>query len=183
MKHESKPALSYPVRVGHISANPVSVRLSANDAERRALAELWKVNEVRSLVADLQIGRWKKDGVKIKGEVQAELVQTCVVTLEPVTAGISEPVEAIFVPEGSRLARQADNDGGEMILDPGGPDIPDTFTGDTIDVGVVVSEHVALAIDPYPRKDGAVFGERIESSAADDKRPNPFAVLKDLKKD
>jgi uncharacterized metal-binding protein YceD (DUF177 family) len=183
MKHESKPAFSYPVRVGHISANPVGVHLSANEAERRALAALWKVNEVRSLVADLQIGRWKKDGVKIKGEVQAQLVQTCVVTLDPVEAEISEPVEAIFVPEGSRLARQADNDGGEMILDPSGPDIPDTFSGDTIDVGVVVSEHVALAIDPYPRKEGVAFGERIESSAADDKRPNPFAVLKDLKKD
>ncbi|AFL49537.1 uncharacterized metal-binding protein YceD (DUF177 family) [Sinorhizobium fredii] len=183
MKHESKPAFSYPVKVGHISANPVGVHLSANEAERRALAALWKVNEVRSLAADLQIGRWKKDGVKIKGEVRAELVQTCVVTLGPVEAEISEPVEAIFVPEGSRLARQADNDGGEMILDPSGPDIPDTFSGDTIDVGVVVSEQVALAIDPYPRKQGAVFGERIESSAADDKRPNPFAVLKDLKKD
>ncbi len=183
MKHESKPAFSYPVKVGHMSANPVGVHLSANEAERRALAALWKVNEVRSLVADLQIGRWKKDGVKIKGEVHAQLVQTCVVTLDPVEAEISEPIEAIFVPEGSRLARQADNDGGEMILDPSGPDIPDTFSGDTIDVGVVVSELVALAIDPYPRKEGAVFGERIESSAAEDKRPNPFAVLKDLKKD
>jgi uncharacterized metal-binding protein YceD (DUF177 family) len=183
MKHESKPAFSYPVRVGHISANPVSLHLSASEAERRALADLWSVNDVVSLDADLQVARWKKDGVKIKGEVQARIVQTCVVTLEPVEAEIRESIEAILVPEGSRLARQADNDGGEMILDPEGPDIPDTFEGDTIDAGEVVSEHVALAIDPYPRKPGAAFGERIESSAADDKRPNPFAVLKDWKKD
>ncbi|WEX78559.1 DUF177 domain-containing protein [Sinorhizobium numidicum] len=183
MKDESKPAFSYPVKVGHISANPVSVHLTANESERSALAALWSVNDVLSLSADLQIGRWKKDGVKIKGEVSARIVQTCVVTLEPVEADIREPVEAIFVPEGSRLARQANNDGGEMILDPDGPDIPDTYTGDTIDAGLVVSEQVALAIDPYPRKEGAAFGARIESSAADDKRPNPFAVLKDWKKD
>jgi uncharacterized metal-binding protein YceD (DUF177 family) len=182
MKHESNPAFSYPVKVGHISANPVDVHLSANEAERRALATLWSIKEVQSLDADLQIGRWKKDGVKIKGEVRAHIVQTCVVTLEPVEAAIREPVEAIFVPEGSRLARPADNEGGEMILDPSGPDIPDTFAGDTIDAGAVVSEHVALAIEPYPRKEGAAFGERIESSAADDKRPNPFAALKDWKK-
>ncbi|MCA1489956.1 YceD family protein [Sinorhizobium alkalisoli] len=182
MKHESNPTFSYPVKVGHISANPVKVHVSANEAERRALAELWKVDEVQSLDADLEIGRWKKDGVKIKGEVRALVVQTCVVTLDPVEANIREPVEAIFVPEGSRLARQADNDGGEVILDPGGPDIPDTFAGDTIDAGAVVSEHVALAIDPYPRKEGVAFGERIESSAGDDERPNPFAVLKDWKK-
>ncbi len=182
MKHEGNPAFSYPVKVGHISANPVSVQLSANESERRALAALWNIDEVKALDADLEIGRWKKDGVKIKGEVRAHIVQTCVVTLEPVEADIREPVEAIFVPEGSRLARQADNDGGEMILDPSGPDIPDVFAGDTIDAGVVVSEHVALAIDPYPRKEGALFGERIESSAADDQRPHPFAVLKDWKK-
>ncbi|NRP71024.1 hypothetical protein ILFOPFJJ_01907 [Ensifer psoraleae] len=183
MRDDSKPAFSYPVKVGHISANAVSFHLSANEAERRALANLWNVDEVLSLDADLQIARWKKDGVKIKGDVAARIVQSCVVTLEPVEADISEPVEAIFVPEGSRLARQAQNDGGEMVLDPDGPDIPDTFSGDTIDAGVVVSEHVALAIDPYPRKEGVVFGERIESSAADDKLPNPFAALKDWKKD
>jgi len=50
-------------------------------------------------------------------------------------------------------------------------------------VGVAVTEHAALAIDPYPRKHGANFGERIESSEQDDVRPNPFAVLKDWKKD
>ncbi|MCV9997492.1 DUF177 domain-containing protein [Pararhizobium sp. YC-54] len=183
MNHDEKPAFSYPVKVGHISANAVTVHIEANGAERKALGDLWDVLEVQSLTADLQISRWKKDGVKVKGRVQARIVQACVVTLEPVEAEIDEPVEAIFVPEGSRLARIAANDSGEMILDPEGPDVPETFTGDTIDVGVTVSEHAALAIDPYPRKEGASFEERIESTQKDDVRPNPFAVLKDWKKD
>ncbi|OBZ96221.1 metal-binding protein [Pararhizobium polonicum] len=183
MNHDEKPAFSYPVKVGNISANAVTVRLEANEAERTALRDLWSVLEVQSLKAELQIARWKRDGVKIKGRVQAKIVQACVVTLEPVESEIDEPVEAIFVPEGSRLARIAANDSGEMILDPEGPDLPDTFTGDTIDVGLAVTEHAALAIDPYPRKQGASFGERIESSDKDDIRPNPFAVLKDWKKD
>jgi len=183
MNHDEKPAFSYPVKVGNISANAVTVRLEANEAERKALSDLWDVLEVQSLKAELQIARWKKDGVKIKGRVQARIVQACVVTLEPVESAIDEPVEAIFVPEGSRLARIAANDSGEMILDPEGPDLPDTFAGDTIDVGLAVTEHAALAIDPYPRKDGASFGERIESSDKDDIRPNPFAALKDWKKD
>lgn len=183
MNHDEKPAFSYPVKVGNISANAVTVRLEANEAERKALGDLWGVLEVQSLAAELQIARWKKDGVKIKGRVKARIVQACVVTLEPVQSEIDEPVEAIFVPEGSRLARIAANDSGEMILDPEGPDLPDTFTGDTIDVGLAVTEHAALAIDPYPRKQGVSFGERIESSEKDDVRPNPFAALKDWKKD
>jgi uncharacterized metal-binding protein YceD (DUF177 family) len=183
MNHDEKPAFSYPVKVGNISANAVTVRLEANEAERKALRDLWAVLDVQSLKAELQIARWKRDGVKIKGRVQATIVQACVVTLEPVVSLIDEPVEAIFVPEGSRLARIAANDSGEMILDPEGPDLPDTFTGDTIDAGLTVTEHAALAIDPYPRKQGASFGERIESTQKDDARPNPFAVLKDWKKD
>ncbi len=90
MKDDSRPAFSYPVKVGHISANAVTVRLSANESERQALAELWDVREVLSLSADLQIARWKKDGVKIKGDVTARIVQSCVVTLEPVEADIKE---------------------------------------------------------------------------------------------
>jgi uncharacterized metal-binding protein YceD (DUF177 family) len=183
MNQDDKPAFSYPVKVGNISANAVTVRLEANEAERKALRDLWAVLDVQSLKAELQIARWKRDGVKIKGRVQAKIVQACVVTLEPVVSLIDEPVEAIFVPEGSRLARIAANDSGEMILDPEGPDLPDTFTGDTIDAGLTVTEHAALAIDPYPRKQGASFGERIESTQKDDVRPNPFAVLKDWKKD
>ena len=49
--------------------------------------------------------------------------------------------------------------------------------------GGIMSEQVALAIDPYPRKPDASFGDRIESTDKDDIRPNPFAVLKDWKKD
>ncbi|WP_075288651.1 YceD family protein [Pararhizobium arenae] len=183
MKHEDKPAFAFPVKVGHISANAVAIRVEANATERAALAAQWNILEVQSLDADLQVARWKKDGVRIKGMVRAKIVQACVVTLEPVESSIEEEIESIFVPEGSRLARIAANDTGEMVLDPDGPDIPDVFTGDTIDVGEVVSEQVALAIDPYPRKPGAAFGERIESTAKDDKRPNPFAALKDWKKD
>ncbi|WP_438749183.1 YceD family protein [Pararhizobium sp. O133] len=183
MNHDEKPAFSYPVKVANISANAVTVHLEANEAERVLLRDQWNVSEVLSLTSDLQIARWKKDGVKIKGHVKAKIVQACVVTLDPVEAEIDEPVEAIFVPENSRLARIAATDSGEMILDPEGPDLPDTFTGDTIDVGLTVTEYAALAIDPYPRKAGATFEERVESSQKDDVRPNPFAVLKDWKKD
>ncbi len=183
MTSGEKVPFSYPVKVGNISANAVEVRLKAGPDELKALAETWQVVEVRSLASTVQIGRWKKDGVRVRGRVEAQIVQSCVVTLEPVETVIDEPFEAIYVPEGSKLARVIANDNAEMVLDPDGPDLPETFSGDTIDVGVTVAEHAALAIDPYPRKPDAVFGERIESTSADDARPNPFAALKDWKKD
>ncbi len=174
---------AYKVKVGHISANPVTVTLKANDAERAGLARIWEVDSVESLEADLHIARWKKDGVRIKGEVRADITQSCVVTLEPVKSHIRESIEQVFVPEGSKLARHMLNEDGEMILDPEGADLPETFSGDSIDAGVLVCEFVALAIDPYPRKQGVVFEPRVEADGSDDKEPSPFAVLKDWKKD
>ncbi|BCH60025.1 metal-binding protein [Agrobacterium vitis] len=174
---------SYHVKVGHVSANAVRVRLEANDAERQGLAQLWKVLAVRSLKAELQISRWKRDGVRIKGVVEGEIEQACVVTLEPVLTQISEQVEQVFVPEGSKLARIVLDGQGEMVLDPDGPDAPEPFVGDTIDAGALVAEFAAMAIDPYPRKPGAEFSGHNEDTGAQIIRPSPFAALKDWKKD
>ena len=41
-----------------------------------------------------------------------------------------------------------------MHLDAEGPDSPETFSGETIDVGALAEEFFGLAIDPYPRKEG-----------------------------
>ncbi|MFN7102923.1 MAG: YceD family protein [Pseudorhizobium sp.] len=181
--HETSP-LSYRVRVGHVSANPITVKIEAAPDELERLAETWKVLAVRSLKSEIQIARWKKDGVLIKGRVQAEIEQACVVTLEPVPAKIDETFEQIFLPEGSKLARVMLSDTAEMVLDPDGPDLPEVFVGDTIDAGEVIAEAVALAIEPYPRKKGIEFEEHIEGDASGPAaRPSPFAVLKDWKKE
>ncbi|PLK69361.1 metal-binding protein [Rhizobium sp. TH135] len=174
---------SYLVKVGHISANPVRVRVEADERERAGLADLWRVEAVNKLSADLQVARWKKDGVRITGRVSGELVQACVVTLEPVVSHIDQEIDQIFVPEGSKLARIVLDGAGEMVLDPDGPDLPEQFTGDTIDAGALIAEFAALDIDPYPKKEGVTFSGHIESKAEEDKKPSPFAVLKDWKKD
>jgi uncharacterized metal-binding protein YceD (DUF177 family) len=180
----SKPPFSYLVKVGHISVNPVTVHLEANERELEGLTKLWQVSAVRSLSAELQVNRWKKDGVRIKGRVRAEITQACVVTLDPIDSVIDEHVEQIFVPEGSKLARMTTGEAAELVVDPDGPDLPELFEGDAIDVGDAVAEFAALAIDPYPRKQGIEFADHVESSAEDkNERPNPFAVLKDWKKD
>ncbi|WP_411035266.1 YceD family protein [Shinella sp. BYT-45] len=184
MKKDDDTPFSYLVKVGHISANPVEVTISADAGERAGLAELWSVLEVKALSATFQVMRWKRDGVRLKGRVAADIVQACVVTLEPVESHIDEPVEVVFVPEGSKLARlPVATDNGEMLLDPDGPDAPEIFAGDSIDAGEVAAEHVALAIDPYPRKPDAAFSGHVESTDKDDRKPSPFAVLKDWKKD
>jgi len=181
MTESGKPPFSYPLKVGHVSSNPVTVTLSADEAERAALAKDWDVLGVDSLEAELQASRWKRDGVRIKGRVRAQLTQACVVTLEPVEENIDEPFEALFVPEGSRLAR-IETENGEVVIDAEGPDMPEPFSGDSIDVGAVVAEFAALAIDPYPRKEGVEFDSHVEGQEEAGKGGSPFAVLENWRR-
>jgi hypothetical protein len=174
---------SYNVKVGHISLNPVEVRLEADEAERKGLATLWDVVSVEELKADLKINRWKRDGVRVRGTVTAKIVQECVVSLDPVETEINEEFEQLFVPEGSKLARVPIQPSGEMVMDPEGQDLPETFVGDTIDAGVVVAEFAAMGIDPYPRKPGLDFEDHIEDTGENDVKPSSFAALKDWKKE
>ncbi|MGO4833772.1 DUF177 domain-containing protein, partial [Rhizobiaceae sp. 2RAB30] len=72
--------------------------------------------------------------------------------LDPIENHIVESVEGVYLPEDSKLGRLGFHDGGEIVLDAEGPDSPETFSGDTIDVGALAEEFFGLGIDPYPRK-------------------------------
>lgn len=174
---------SFEVKVSHVSANPITVRITADAGDLKRLARQWGVLEVLSFDAELAVGRWKRDGVKVKGHVSSAIVQECVVSLEPVTQQIEEDFETVFLPENSRLAKRVLDGNGEIFIDPDGPDLPETFSGDSIDFGAVAAEFAALAIDAYPRKPGLEYTDRIESDATPDKKPSPFAVLQGFKRD
>ena len=175
------PPFSHRIRVGQISHNPLELRIEADGKERAGLARLWGILGVEALSADLKVRRWKKDGVKVVGAIHAEVTQACVVTLEPVAQVIDKDIDETFVPEGSPLARMPANDAGEIVLDPDGPDLPEPFAGDSIDVGALVAEMAAMALDPYPRKVDALFEGRDDGDADDEAKPSPFAALKNLK--
>ena len=50
---------------------------------------------------------------EVSGRLAAEVVQACVVTLEPVVSKIEQDIDQIFVPEGSKLARIVTDEAGE----------------------------------------------------------------------
>ncbi len=187
IKHNvpDKTALVFPVSVVHVPPKGISVKLEANDRELMQLAENHGLLSVASFAADFLITPWKKDGIRLRGHINAQIVQACVATLEPVDAVIAQEVDTVFVPENSRLARIRVDESGEMLIDAEGPDMPETFSGDKIDLGAVAEEFFELAIDPYPRKSDADYIEMIEDEhegEAEIIRPDsPFAGLAKLR--
>ena len=177
-----KSPISRPISASTLPTAGFAVRIDANDEERAALADEHGLASVESFVAEFELKRWRKDGVRIRGTVSANIVQECVVTLQPVVTDLEIPVDAVFVPEGSPLKRPLDEDGA-MIVDPEGPDIPETFERGMLDAGAVAEEFFELAIDPYPRAPGAELGEAAADGDTEDEEAtdNPFARLAALR--
>ena len=173
---EIKSPVSFPVNVARLPQKGMVVVVEANETQRAALAEEHDLLSVERYRAELLVTKWKRNGIKVRGRVEARITQACIVTLEPVEAVIDEEVEGVFLPEDSKLARHGFNAAGEMLLDAEGPDSPETFTGDTIDAGALAEEFFGLAIDPYPRKTGAAV-----AAAGDDIEPVESEFQKKLR--
>lgn len=149
--------VSFVVHVARLPKKGMPVRIEADATQLAKLAREHGVPSVGEFSFDLLVEPWKRNGVRVSGFVEATIVQECVVTLEPLTSTIHEPVEAVFLPEDSKLGRQGFEEGGEIVLDAAGPDSPELFSGDTIDVGALAEQFFGLAIDPYPRKDSVAL--------------------------
>ncbi len=178
------PLPEFGVNVAVLPARGLRVLLEPDLAERQILAREADVVSVTWFKAELLFKRWHKNGVSVTGEVRAGLVQACAVTLDPVETLVAETVERLFAPKGSKLARPRLDQDGEWVINHEGPDIPDTFIGDTIDAWEIALEHFLLGVDPFVRKEGAEFetnGPGAKGAANGDRaRENPFAALKGL---
>lgn len=181
MKPAESP-LSFKAHVARLPQNGMPLTFEATEKEGKALAEAHGLLDVASFKVDLLVTRWRGDGVKISGTLKAHVTQQCVVTLEPLEADIETDVDGLFVPENSKLARIPTGERGEVVVHADSADLPEPFTGDTIDVGALAEEFFELALDPYPRKAGAEFAAPSAFDAAEEKRESPFAGLSALKR-
>ncbi|WP_273760163.1 DUF177 domain-containing protein [Bartonella sp. ML70XJBT.G] len=174
-------ALAYPVLVRSLPAKGIRVHICANQRECAHLAKNHALVEVKSCEGKFHIFPWKKHGVRIKGLLQARIMQLCVVTLEPLENIIHEKIEVVFVPEDSNLLKpNILEDTGELFLDAEGQDMPEVFYGDKIDIGAIMEEFFELSINHYPRKEGVKMCV-VENEEKSEQKSSPFAVLKDWK--
>ncbi len=167
MRQETSP-VSFRANVGRLPAKGLPVFVVADAEQRERLAAIHGLISVERYRAELLVTPWKRNGVKVGGFVKADITQACVVTLDPIAAQIRATVDGLFLPEESKLGRQGFNSPGEIILDADGPDSPEIFTGDTIDVGALAEEFFGLGIDPYPRKADAAIKHPGEADGAPD---------------
>jgi uncharacterized metal-binding protein YceD (DUF177 family) len=165
------PEFSRPVRLEELSPHARSYEIEAGEAERAALARRFGLESIGRLQAAVGL-RSETAGrrVRLTAHFEADVVQSCVVTLDPVPAQLRGDFEVLY----DRTAAPA---GREVVVDSGDVDVV-PLEGNTIDIGEAVAEELALSLDPYPRAPGA----RIEGPGpAQDADHRPFEILARLK--
>lgn len=152
-----------------IPAQGLEYQRAAGPQERTAIAKELGIVTLDRLEASYRVTAIAGGGWRLAGTVSADVVQSCVITLEPVPAQITETFKVEFW-------RDLDEpEGGEdkSVLD--GADI-EALEGDVIPAGRIVFECLSAALDPYPRKEGASLGWN-DPKAQEAEKNNPFSVL------
>ncbi len=176
-----KTDLSLIVNVADIDAEPREYRLTGQAPELLQLVDRFKIVSLENLEAHVTVKKMSEPkAIHISGTVNSRLVQQCGVTLQDVPENIDEPFELLLVSPETAAAFDED----ELYADPEAPDY-DAFEGDSVPLGEIVVQTVAVMMNPYPRAPGAevkpIAGEGVTVNEDPLEKPNPFEVLSKLR--
>jgi uncharacterized metal-binding protein YceD (DUF177 family) len=132
-------AIARSVVVDPWSSGDIELSLEATPEERRRLAARFALLRVDRLVGQARLERCGEGVIRLRGRLQAEVVQACVISLEDVRSTVDEAFECRF----ARLGAAAPELAWEQDIEP--------LAGTELDVGEIFAQQLALALDPYPR--------------------------------
>jgi hypothetical protein len=148
----------------------------ATAEERKAIANALDLIACTSLTAQYKISPLGEGHFRLTGSLQARVEQACVVTLEPLTNDVAESFGVDYWPETDIPAPS----GGVLDVHDE-PDLEPIVAG-RLQVGRVVFECLAGAIDLFPRKPGATFEAPVSSEGdPSSNAEGPFAALAKMK--
>lgn len=174
MTAQINPEFSRIVPLDKVGQSPLNYHIQAEEDERKALTDRFKIVGIQQLDADFVIRKGRQENsFEIDGLVQAIVVQSCVVTLEDVIDSLKFPIRLILKEYGQDELHDPEDD---LNLDDDA-DIED-LKEDSIDLGEITAQYLSLALDPYPRSSKALEAPEAVDNAP---KPSPFDILKKLK--
>lgn len=167
------PEFSRPADAETVSDQARRVEVEADEAERRRLAGRFRLQSIGFLKAEITLQR-RAGVLHAEGRVVADVVQSCVVTNDPMPARVDAPFAVRFAEDAFAPAAED-----EFELSADECDTLPIVDG-RIDLGELAAETLALALDPYPRSARADEVLR-EAGLAGEVGAGPFAGLQALK--
>ena len=177
-KHVAMP-WSFPVTVEDVpEENARHFNFTADAETRAAVAKVASLRDLPRLSATFDVTRRGSEALHVVGKISATVGQNCVVTLEPLNSEVEENVDLVFAPPSPMVEQQASHDDDESAAKRvrRNLDGPEALVNGAVDLGALAIEFLILGLDPYPRKEGAVF------QPPEDLKPElgPFAALAGL---
>ncbi len=161
-------------RLGRADAE-VTVTADADALKR--LARWADVETVELFKADIALHKLPASHFRLDFVLAADIVQACVVTLEPVRSHIARDFTRELHLSSAKHRHAVAPE--EMMLSAGGDEAPEEIASPHYDLAAPLLEELLLAIDPYPRAPGAELPESPDAAAPAPE--SPFAALKVLK--
>jgi uncharacterized metal-binding protein YceD (DUF177 family) len=145
----------------------------ATSVELRQIAQALDILKVGNLSSHYRITAIAGGAYRLAGTIAADVEQSCIVSLEPVSGKIKAAFDVEFWP----TVTPGDSDEEASILS--GSDV-EVLDHGLIPVGRIVFETLSASLDPYPRREGAEFNWQ-DPKAEKAESANPFAALSKLK--
>lgn len=172
-----------------LDKKPIQLNISMPKENAALVCKRLNLYAIESLDAKITLTRNPVTKViHVKGLLNADVKQYCIITAEPVNEHIKETFEGWFVKTNNAVsfekARRERMDLQEQDKQPmlEEYDDPEEIIDGKIDLGELVIQHFSLFLTTYPRKEGTVFDNQ-EESLKEEKGmyDNPFAALKEWK--
>ena len=162
-------ALSIPFRFARLKSLGERLSHVFSEEERAKMQVLYDLVSFSEGSVKLELKN-VKGGVRMTGQINAKLAQSCGLTGQPVPLNMDQTFELTFIKTPKHVVDS------ELEVEPLGED-EELYPGDEGDLGPIVEEYFVLGLNPYPRSDAAFF-EHIEDDGVE---TGAFAALKALK--
>lgn len=172
------PEFSRPIDPARLSRKVCYRKISADAEECLALAKRFSLERLDLLEADLALEQ-VAGGLKVSGEIRADLVQRCVVSLEPLPRQIRDSFEEVYRRESVQDGNFDWNAAAELAeLDHDGK----------LDLGEMVAQELSGLLESYPHAPGVRFEWQEDGDPPADQnqgkipQEGPFSALAALKR-
>ena len=162
------PEFSRLVLLARLGSAPFRQQIEATPSERKKLSGRFDLLALDRLTAVVELRRRRDEVIVLEADFEAEFVQSCVVTLEPVAGALSDRFMLVYGPaeaEQREIGWQQD----EAPFEP--------LNSDVIDIGEAVAQELSLCLPTFPRRPDA----KIDTEAPVESTGSPFNLLARLK--
>lgn len=142
------PEFSRPVPLARLGRDPFRQAIEATPEERERLARRFGLVALDRLCAAVALTRQSGASVLLEANFEAEFVQECVVSLEPVRGTVRQRFSLSYGPAAT-AERDLEIDSAAVTFEP--------IAGDAIDVAEAVAQELSLALPAFPRDPGAAL--------------------------